>query len=60
MLVQEFESQTQDAVGELIGLQVPELVAEGTERHNGLGHRSMTASAADVVEVLPNEFPGVA
>ena len=60
VLVQELEREVEDLVRELIGLKIPELIAEGAQRHHGLGHRAMAACAADVVEVLPDELAGVA
>ena len=60
MLVEELERELEHLVGELLGLQVAELLLERPERDDGLGHRAMAAGAADVVEVLPHELAGVA
>jgi hypothetical protein len=59
VLVEELEGEAQDLVGELVGLQVAELLFEGANRHDGLRHGAMAAGAADVVEVLAHELTGV-
>src|SRR5688500_5625164 len=59
VLVEELEGQVQHLVGELGGLEVAELGAEGRERNARLGHRAVTTGAADVVEILPHELAGV-
>ena len=39
--------------------KVAELLPERAHRHHGLGHRPVTARAADVGEEPPREFTGV-